>query len=116
MLRPEIRPEIHHLPRPEPNQHPHRPQRKPLHPLIRALIRVPQFLLPRPEVLHLRHDLVDGLLDAAEFGFYRFEFLGGLDRGPVFGVGADVDVEFDVPDGGGGRCFGLLMWIWGRGW
>lgn len=93
---PKIRPQIHHLPRPQPHQHPHRPKRKPLDPLVRALVRVPQFLLPRPQVLHLPHDLLHHLLDAPQLRLDRLQLLLRLDGRPVSRVGPDVDVQFDV--------------------
>jgi hypothetical protein len=98
---PKIRPQIHNLPRPQPNQHAHRPKRKPLDPLIRTLIGIPELLLPPPQILHLRHDLVDRLLDATQLRLDRLQLLCRRDPGPVLGVGPDVDVEFDVSGGGG---------------
>ena len=99
MLTPKISPQINHLPRPQRNQHPHRPNSKPLHPLIRTLIRIPQLHLPLPQISHLIHHLLRYLADPPQFGFDRLQFLAGLDGGPVFRVGADVDVEFDAFEG-----------------
>ena len=90
--KPEISPKIHDLPRPERDKHAHRPNRKPLHTLVRTFVGVSQLLLPRPQVLHLRHDLVDGLFHPPQLGLHGFQLLGGLHRRPVLGVGADVDV------------------------
>lgn len=108
MLRPKVSPQIHHLPSPQSNQHPHRPKRKPLHPLIRALIRIPQLLLARSQILHLANDLTDQLFDATQLGLDGPEFLLRLDGGPVTGVGADVDVELDGAGGVGDCVFGGL--------
>ena len=94
--KPEISPEIYDLPRTQRNKHAHRPNRKPLHALIRAFIGVPQLLLPRSQVLHLRHDLVDRLFHPSQLGLDGLQLLGGLYRGPVLGVGADVNIELDV--------------------
>lgn len=116
MLRPKIRPQIHHLPRPQPDQHPHSPVRKPLHPLIGALVGIAQLLLPRAQVVHLGHDLGDQFLHAAQLRLDGFEFLLRLDRGPVARVGADVDVEFDVACGVHGWVCGLggrKCWVGG---
>ena len=96
MLTPEIRPQIHNLPSPQPHQHRHSSKSKPLDPLVRALIRIPQLLLATAQIIHFRNDLAHDFLDATEFGFDGLQLLAGLDCGPVFGVGADVNVEFDV--------------------
>ena len=109
MLRPKVSPQIHYLPSPQSNQHPHRPKRKPLHALIRTLVRIPQLLLACPQILHLANDFTDQLLDAAQLGLGGSEFLLRLDGGPVAGVGADVDVEFDGAGGVGDCVFGGLV-------
>ena len=96
---PEISPQIHNLPRPQPDQHPHGAKREPFDPLIRALVRIPQLLLPGAEVVHLGHNLADELLDAPQLRLDRFQLLRRLNGRPVAGVGADVDVEFDVAGG-----------------
>lgn len=99
--KPEIRPQIHNLPCPQSHQHTHSPKSKPFHSFIRTLIRIPQFLFPAPEIFHLGHNLIDRLFDAAKLRLNRLQLLRGRDAGPVFGVGADVDVELDVAGGGG---------------
>jgi len=96
MLRPEISPQVHNLPGPQPNKQPSSAHAKPLDASIRALVGISQLLLPRAEVVHFLDNLGHHLLHAAEFGLYGFELFGGLDGGPVLSVGADVDVEFHV--------------------
>lgn len=99
VLRPEISPQIDNLPRPKTNQHAHRPKRKPLHPLVGALIGITQSLLPRPQVLHFRDDVGNNVFNAAKVCLDGLELLLRLDAGPVAGVGADLDVEFDFAGG-----------------
>ena len=96
---PEIRPQIDNLPSTQASQHTHCSKSKPFNTLIRTFIGISQFLLSGPHVLQLGDDLGNHLLDAAEIGLDGLEFLLGLDGGPVAGVGANVDVEFDLADG-----------------
>lgn len=44
-------------------------------------------------------DFLSQLLDTAQLGLDRLELLGGLDGAPVFGVGANVNIELDVARG-----------------
>jgi hypothetical protein len=53
-------------------------------------------LLSCAEVFHLGDKLASDFLDAAELSLNRLELLGGLDGGPVLGVGADVDIELNM--------------------
>lgn len=105
MLRPEVSPQIDNLPCPQTNKHAHRPKGKPLHALVGALVRITETLLPRPQVLHLCDDVIDNVLDTAEVCLDGLEFLLDLDAGPVAGVGADLDVEFDFAAGVGAACY-----------
>jgi len=104
MLRAEVSAQIHNLPRTQRNQHTHRPNRKPLHPLIRTLIRIPQLHLPRPQIVQLVHHFIRNLRHTPELGFHGFQLLASLDRGPVLGIGADVDVELH-----GARWVGICV-------
>lgn len=99
MLAPEIAPQVHDLPRAQTNQHAHGQVSEPLYAIVRALVGIPQLLFPRAQVVHLRDNLADNLLDASQLGFDGLELLAGLDGGPVLCVGADVDVELDVAGG-----------------
>lgn len=101
---PKVSPQINNLPSTQSNQHPHSPKRKPLNPLIRTLIGIPQPLLASPEILHLINNLTDQLLDVTKVRLDRFELFLSLDAGPVARVSADVDVEFD---GAVGVCDGV---------
>jgi hypothetical protein len=96
MFAPEIRPQVHNLPRAQSNKHTHSPQRKPLDPLIGTLIRVPQLLFPRPQIIHLRHNLANDLFNAPQLRFHGLQFLARRDGVPVLCVGANVNVELDV--------------------
>jgi hypothetical protein len=96
MLTPKVRPQIDHLPRAQAHQHGHGAQRKPLDPLIRALIRIPELLLSGPQIVHLGDNLANRLLDAPQLRLDRLEFLARGNGVPVLGIGAYVDVELDV--------------------
>lgn len=96
---PEVSPQVNNLPSPKPNEHTYRPKRKPLHPLICALIGITQLLLTRTQVLHLRHNLRDRLFHAAEVSLDGLQLLRDGVAGPVAGVGPDVDVELDGAGG-----------------
>jgi hypothetical protein len=105
MLGSEVGPQVHDLPSPEADQQHGGADAKPLDARVGALVRVPQLLLACAEVVHLGDDLGDGLLDAAEVGLDGLQLLGGLDGGPVLGVGTDVDVELNVARGDGGSAW-----------
>lgn len=94
--KPEVGPQVQDLPDPEHDQDEGGAEAEPLDPVVGALVGVAQLLLARPQVVHLAHDLGDHLLHTAKVRLDRLELLGGLDRGPVLCVGADVDVEFHV--------------------
>lgn len=98
MLGSEVRPQVHNLPPPESNEQHGRANAKPLDPGVGALVRIPQCLLSRSEVVHLGDDFGNGLLDATEVGLDWLELLSRLDGGPILGVGANVDVELNVSD------------------
>lgn len=109
MLTPKVSPQIHNLPRAQPDQHSHTPHRKPLHPLIRTLVRIPQPHLPLPQVLHLPDHLLHLLLDPPDLRLHRFQPLLGRHLAPVARVRADVHVELDLTRqrcgaAGGGRA------------
>lgn len=106
MLGPEVRAQVHNLPPPQPDEQPRGGHAEPLDARVGALVGVAQLLLAGAQVVHLADDLAGELFDAAELGLDGLELLGGLDGGPVFGVGADVDVEFD----GAGVGAGALGW------
>jgi len=115
---PEICPQIHDLPRPQSNQHSHRAKRKPLDPLIRTLIRIPKLLFSRPQIVHLPHNLRYQLLNAPKLRLNRLQLLLRLNGRPVAGVGADVDVQFDMAGGRHDGFYGSLsVWaVLGDGW
>lgn len=71
---------------------------EPLDAGVCALVGVAQLVLAELEVFHLAVDLADKLLDAAQLGLDGLELLGGLNGGPVLGVGADIDVELNVAE------------------
>lgn len=96
MLTPEVRPQIDHLPRTQSQQSKHHGNRKPLNTLIRTLVGISQLLLARPEILHLVNNFANNLLNTLQLNLNRLELLGGLDRGPIARVGANVDIELDL--------------------
>lgn len=99
MLRPEVGAQVNNLPSTKTDQHTHSSESEPLHTLIGALVGITETLLTGTEVVHLGDDVGDHLLDAAEVSLDGLQFLLGLDAGPITGVGADLDVEFDFTDG-----------------
>jgi hypothetical protein len=103
--------EVHDLPSPEADEQPRGTDAEPLDTGVCALVGVAQLLLARPQVLHLAHNLGGGLFDASQLGLHGLELLGGLDGGPVLGVGANVDVELDGAEG----WVGAAAWRRGRG-
>lgn len=104
--RPEVRPQVQHLPHPQPNEHEGRAEAEPLDAVVGALVGVAQLLLARAQVVHLADNLRHHLLHAPQVGLDGLELLGRLDRRPVLGVGADVNVELDVADRFGEFCYG----------
>jgi hypothetical protein len=96
VLGPEVRPEVHNLPRTERHEHSHGANSKPLDTLVGALIGISQFDLTSPQVIQLSNNLGSDLADSLKLCFYWLELFAGLDGVPVFCVGADVDVELDV--------------------
>lgn len=99
MLGPKVRPQIHDLPRPQPNQDPRSRDAKPLNTVVGALIGITQLLFPMAQIVHVAHNLLHLLLNVAQFRLKRLQLLRGLDGTPVLGVGADIDVELDVARG-----------------
>lgn len=99
VLRSEVGTQVHNLPPPEANEEQGGADAEPLDAGVGALVGVTQLLLARAQVVHLAHDLANHLLNAAQLGLDGLQLLGGLDGGPVLGVGADVDVELDVAVG-----------------
>lgn len=95
---PEVCPQVHDLPAPEADQQQGCAEAEPLDAGVGALVGVAQLLLARAQVLHLVDDLGQHLLDAPQLGLDGLELLVGLDGGPVLGVGANVDVELNVPE------------------
>lgn len=99
MLAAEVGSQVHNLPAPEADEQHGRSDAEPLDAGVGALVCVSQFLLSRAQVVHLGDNLGNGLLDAAELTLDGLELLGGLDGGPVLGIGTDIDVEFDMTVG-----------------
>lgn len=101
MLAPEVGTKVHNLPSPKPNKHTHGTQRKPLDPLISALIGISKLLLATPQVIHLGDNLSNNLLDPPELRLNGLQLVGGSNGIPVLGIGANVNVELDVARGDG---------------
>ena len=99
MLAPEVSPQVYNLPDSQCNQHAHRSNGEPLHALIRALICISQLHLSPAQIIQLIDDLFRDLANAAKLGFDGLPLLAGLNRRPVLGIGAYVDVEFYVSRG-----------------
>ena len=105
VLRPEVRPEVHNLPRAQRHEHSHGADSKPLDTLVCALVGISQPDLTSSQVVQLSHNLGSNLADSLELRFHGLQLLAGLDGIPVFCVGANVDVELDVAVGVG-DCVG----------
>ena len=105
VLRPEVRPEVHNLPRAQRHEHSHGADSEPLDTLVCALVGISQPDLTSPQVIQLGHDLGSNLADSLELRLHGLQLLAGLDGIPVFCVGANVDVELDVAVGVG-NCVG----------
>lgn len=96
MLRPEVRAEVHNLPRTQSHEHAHGADSKPLDTLVCALVRISQLDLTTSQVVQLSDNLRGNLTDPLELCLHRLQLLAGLNGVPVLGVGADVDVQLDV--------------------
>lgn len=96
---PEVRPEVHNLPPPKSNEEEGSGHAEPLDTVVGALVGITELLLTSAQVIHLANNLADQLLDTAQIGLEWLKLLGGLDSGPVLGIGANVDIELDVAAG-----------------
>ena len=105
MLGPEVRPEVHNLPRAQRHEHSHGANSKPLDTLVCALVGVSQSDLTSPQVVQLSNDLGSNLADSLELGLHGLQLFAGLNGIPVLCVRANVDVELDVAVGVG-DCVG----------
>lgn len=93
---PEVCAQVQNLPHPQRHQDDGGAKPKPLDTGVGALVGVSQLLFPGSQVIHLADDLDHHLLHPAQISLDGLELLGGLDGGPVLGVGANVDVELDL--------------------
>ena len=96
VLRPEVRSEVHDLPRTQGHQHAHSADSKPLDTLVCALVGISQPDLTSSQVVQLGDNLRGDFADPLELCFHRLQLLAGLNGVPVLGVGADVNVQLDV--------------------
>jgi hypothetical protein len=95
MLAPKVGSKVNDLPNAQGDQHPHGANCKPLDPLVSALIRITQLHLAPSQKVHLIDDLLGHLTQPLQLRLHRAQLLAGLNGAPIFGVGADIDVEFD---------------------
>ena len=96
MLGPEVRPQVHNLPRTQRHEHSHGSNGEPLDSLVGALVGISQLDLTAPQVVQLGHNFGRNFTDSLQLGFHGLQLLACLDGIPVFCVGANVDVELDV--------------------
>ena len=96
VLRPEVRPEVHNLPRAQRHEHSHGANSKPLDTLVCALVGISQPDLTTPQVVQLSNNLGSDLADSLELRLHGLQLLSGLDGIPILCVCANVDVELDV--------------------
>lgn len=101
MLGPEVRPEVHNLPRSQRHKHSHGANSKPLDTLICALVGISQPDLASPQVVQLSNDLGSDFADSLELRLHGLQLFAGLNGIPVLCICADVDVKFDVAVGVG---------------
>lgn len=92
MLRPKVRTQVQNLPAAQRDEQPGGAETEPFNAGVCALVGVAQAMLARAEIVKLVDDFADSLLDTTQVRLDRFELLGRLDGGPVFGVGANVNV------------------------
>lgn len=96
MLGPEVRPQVHNLPRTQRHQHSHGSNGEPLDALVGALVGISQLDLTASQVIQLGHNLRRNFTDSLQLGFHGLELLACLDGIPIFCVCTNVDVELDV--------------------
>ena len=101
VLRPEVRPEVHNLPRAQRHEHSHGANSKPLDTLVCALVGISQPDLTTPQVVQLSNNLGSDLADSLELRLHGLQLLAGLNSIPVLSVCANVDVKLDVAVGVG---------------
>lgn len=101
VLRPEVRPEVHNLPRAQRHKHSHGANSKPLNTLVCALVGVSQPDFTSSQVVQLGHNLGSNFADPLELRLHGLKLLAGLNGIPVLCICANVDVEFDVAVGVG---------------
>ena len=103
VLRPEVCPEVHNLPRTQCHEHSHGANSKPLDTLVRTLVGISQLDLTSPQVVQLSNNLGSNLANPLELRLHGLQLLAGLNGIPVLCVCANVDVELDVAVGVGDR-------------
>lgn len=110
MLATEVGAQIHNLPNPQTDEQHGCSDAEPLDAGVGAFVGVAQLLLTRTQVVHLCHDLGNGLFDATQLSFDGLQLLSGLNSGPVLGVGTNINVEFNVAVGVVRPWIALLAW------
>ena len=96
VLRPEVRPEVHNLPRAQRHEHSHGADSKPLDTLVCALVGISQLDLTAPQVVQLSNNLGSDLADPLELSLHGLQLLASLNGIPILCICANVDVELDV--------------------
>ena len=96
VLRPEVRPEVHNLPRAQRHEHSHGADSKPLDTLVCALVGISQLDLTAPQVVQLSNNLGSDLADPLELSLHGLQLLANLNGIPILCICANVDVELDV--------------------
>ncbi len=96
MLGSEVRPQVQDLPPPDADEQEGGAEAEPLDSVVGALVGVAQLLLAGAQVVHLGDDLGHELLDPAQLRLDGLQLLARLDGSPILGIGANIDVEFDV--------------------
>lgn len=108
---PEVGAEVKDLPDAQARQCSESDKRKPLHTLVRALVRISELLLTASQVLHLSHNLSRQLLNPPQLQLNRLQLLRRLDSRPIPRISSDIHVQLNCPGGSPVRAFTTVSFL-----